>query len=428
MIERAKALAYRTLKASEKYLKTDMVYLTKGGFWLMAEKSTAILFGFLMSVAFANLMEPEKYGVYKYVLSVMGVVGAFALSGMTTAVNQAVARGFEGALKAGFRASLQWSMGMTITTLTIAMYYFYRDNDVLGISFVIAAAFAPLIGSSSLYDNFLAGKQRFDAKATYGTVRNALPPLAIIAALFFVGKDPLTIVAVYFASTAIVTYWCYQNVVRRFAPHDRTDGTTLTFGKHLSIMNMIDTLSSQADRIVTFTLLGGTALAVYSFVEVVPDQIRGLGNIVGTLALPKMSKTPLAELKRTLPRKFFILMGFSAATIIVYVLVTPLFFKIFFPVYLSAVPYSQWYALCILGLPSVLFNRALVGHMRNAQLYGLKIASAIFRMSSLIYFVLRYGLWGIVIATILYYIFTSVLLSILFFTAKSQQPDISVDA
>ena len=34
MIDKIKNKTYKLLRKSEKYTKTDMVYLTKGGFWL----------------------------------------------------------------------------------------------------------------------------------------------------------------------------------------------------------------------------------------------------------------------------------------------------------------------------------------------------------------------------------------------------------
>lgn len=417
VIERMRHFFYNALRRSEKYTKTDMVYATKGGFWLTLERVLSILFGFAMSVAFANLMEPEKYGIYKYILSMMGIVGAFSLGGMTTAITQAVARGLEGALKEGFVTSLKWSIGSVIAAFCLSAYYFIQDNTVLGMGFLIAGSVAPLIASAALYDNFLAGGRRFTAKALYGTLRNGLPALILIGTLFF-SQNPILLVGVYFISTALTTYFCYRDTVRRFTPNSKKESATLTYGKHLSLMNIIDTVGAQADRVLAFSQLGGTALAIYSFVELIPDQVRGMGSVIGTLALPKMSKTPLQELKRTLPRKALILFGVAAVATVLYILLVPYFFQIFFPAYMSAVPYTQWYGLSILGLPGILFNRALVGHMKKNELYIIKISTFVFRVVTLIILVSLFGMWGIITAALLYYAFTGMTLTYFFFSAK----------
>jgi O-antigen/teichoic acid export membrane protein len=412
---------YGALRWSERYTKTDMVYATKGGFWLAVERFAALVAGFGMAVAFANLLPLEKYGVYKYVLSMVGIIGAFALAGMNTAVNRAVARGFEGALKEGFLVSLRWSVVSVFISFGIAGYYFFQGNNVLGISFLIAGSFSPFIGSASLYDNFLSGAQRFSAKAIYGSLRNIIPPIGLVITLL-ISKDPLVLIATYFVSTFAVTYFCYRDVVRRYRPHTKTDHTTLNFSKHLSVMNILDTVGAQADRVITFSYLGGTALAIYSFAEMIPDQIRGLSNIVGTLAFPKLSRTPLSDLKKTLPRKALLILVVALIFVAVYFVCAPAFFNIFFPKYAASVPYSQLYALSVLSLPSVLFSRSLLGHMKKRELYILKTVPTLCKLLLMFALLPAYGLWGIVAATLLSYMIGGTLLLFLFFRAKTEDP------
>ena len=84
------------LLRSEKYTKTDMLYLARGGFWLTLGQGLGIIAGLLLVIGFANLLPKEVYGNYKFILSLGGIIGAFTLTGMSIAVTQAVARGFEG--------------------------------------------------------------------------------------------------------------------------------------------------------------------------------------------------------------------------------------------------------------------------------------------------------------------------------------------
>ena len=88
---------YRILRWSERYTRTDMVYLAKGGFWTGVKRVFGIPLGIGLSIALANLLTPEDFGVYKFVLAFAGIITAFSLTGMSTAVMQAVAQGYEGA-------------------------------------------------------------------------------------------------------------------------------------------------------------------------------------------------------------------------------------------------------------------------------------------------------------------------------------------
>ena len=101
---------YRFLKRTQKYTGTDNVYLAKGGFWLTLGQVVSMASAFLLAIAFANLLDPVTYGNYKYILSLLGLLGIFTLDGMRTAINQAVARDLEGSFYTGFKTKLKWGL------------------------------------------------------------------------------------------------------------------------------------------------------------------------------------------------------------------------------------------------------------------------------------------------------------------------------
>src|SRR3990167_1429927 len=103
--------AYKTLRKSESFFKTDMIYLAKSGSWLSLSQGIAMLAGFLISIAFANLFPKESFGTYKFVLSMVAILGVFSFTGLNTSIIQSTARGFGGSLRQGFRISFKWSIG-----------------------------------------------------------------------------------------------------------------------------------------------------------------------------------------------------------------------------------------------------------------------------------------------------------------------------
>src|ERR1700674_1685174 len=98
------------LRWSEKYTNLDMVYLVEGGFWLSIGTAVTALSSFVLSIAFANLLSPVAYGIYKYTLSLASTFNAFTLTGLATAVTVGVSNTKEGILKQAFWANLWWSI------------------------------------------------------------------------------------------------------------------------------------------------------------------------------------------------------------------------------------------------------------------------------------------------------------------------------
>ncbi|KKQ82634.1 MAG: Polysaccharide biosynthesis protein [Parcubacteria group bacterium GW2011_GWB1_38_8] len=125
---------YGLLRYSEQFFKTDMVYLTKGGTWLSFGHGVAMLSGFGLSIAFANLFPKESFGTYKFILSVVGILGALSLTGLGTAIIQATARNFGGILNQSFRINLKWSVGIFIGGIILGTYYYINGDMILSFS------------------------------------------------------------------------------------------------------------------------------------------------------------------------------------------------------------------------------------------------------------------------------------------------------
>src|SRR3989344_7438871 len=117
---------YQLLRQSESFFKTDMVYLTKGNFWLFLGQAVAAVSSLVLAIAFANLVTPEEYGNYKYVFSVAGIINAFSLSGLGITVMRASSINHDGTLKHSFRQSLTWGVVMVTIAGIACAYYFIQ--------------------------------------------------------------------------------------------------------------------------------------------------------------------------------------------------------------------------------------------------------------------------------------------------------------
>ena len=405
---------FRTLlRSSERYTKTDMVYLAKGGFWLTISQISIAALALLLSIAFAHFVPKDVYGSYRYLLSIFWVLTTFSLTGIPTALARAIAKGEDGAYRESIRLSFIWSWPMILISLGLATYYFLQGNLLLFFGAIIIAIFGPFMQPSFLFGSLLEGKRAFRATAFAGIILNSVPTLALLVTMF-VSRNPLSYLAVYLianAGTATIISWF---VWKRY----RTSGNKPTkslfsLGVNFSAMNILAGIAGQIDRLLVFHFLGPIELAIYSFAIALPDQIKSTGNNIATIAFPKFANRPFSEIRETLSRR---LGGFTLLMIAIaglYIVFAPFIFHIFFPAYRDAVWYSQLYALGLIPLASIFPNTALQAHAAKKELYILNIASSLFQIGILFPAIAYYGLIGAVVARTVSRIFNLLLSSIL---------------
>ncbi|XOB42201.1 MAG: oligosaccharide flippase family protein [Candidatus Nealsonbacteria bacterium] len=399
VFEKTKNLIYSLLKKSERYTQTDMIYLAKSGFWLTLGQIISTAASLLLAIAFANLLDPVTYGNYKYILSLVGMLGILTLSAMRIAIIQATARGLEGSFYTGFKVRLKWGILASLTAIGLAAYYWFKGNYLLPIPLLISALFLPLMQASQVYESFLIGKKLFSIHVKYSVFRRIVSAGAIIITLF-ITKNLFWLIAVYLVSHTFLNYSFYLITKSKFKPNKKEDPQTLSYGKHLTLMGVISVVANYLDRILLFTLVGSAQLAIYSFAILIPDQIKSLmKQNVGTLAFPKLSIRSREEIKLNIMQKFWKLFFLTGVVAVIYVIIASFLYKIFFPQYLDSIPYSRLFALSFIAVPITLLSTIFQAQMMKKELYIIRIVPVI-RIILLVVLTPLYGIWGVIIAQI----------------------------
>jgi len=388
------------LRASERYVHIDMMYLAKGGSWMTFGQAINMLVGFGISLAFANLLPKESFGTYKFILSTVALIGIFSFLDIGTAVTQAVARGFGNSLQQGFRANLKWSLGTCVGGLVLSLYYYLQGNALLSFSFLLAGILSPLAGSASMYGSYLLGKKDFKRSTLYGAIRNVLPAVALILTLFLT-QSLWVIIAVYFISTAIVTLFLYRATARAYARENtREDAGLTSYAGHLGMMGIIGQVAGNLDKILIYHYLGAAPLAIYAFAIAPVEQLQSGKKILNALLLTKLSERPFGELQKSAPRRVLMLALYAAILIGIYVPLIPYFFKLFYPQYLDSVFYSQIYALTLFGVIGSALESYLVAHKKKVELYIHRTIVPVIQIALFFLLIPTLGLMGLVMAQI----------------------------
>ena len=398
-----KQKAYALLRKSEEYFKTDMVYLVRGSFWLSAGQVISSIAIFLLAATFANLISQETYGTYKYILSITGILTVLTLRGMDSAVLQAIARNFEGVLLPALKTKIKWGLLSALGSMLIATYYYINGNNTLAISFLIVAGFLPFMESLGIYNAFLNGKKLFHLSATYGAITQAGSAIVMIISLFFT-KDLFIILFIYFASWTLLRFLFFIITIRKFPPNTKNDPDVIPYGKHSSIINILDTLVSSIDGLLVFHYLGPVNLAIYSFALAPVSQIRGLLGNIPTLAIPKLSTRSSIEIDGMLKKRISLLFMLGILLSFSYILAAPYIYQVFFPKYLDSVFSSQLFSFAIaLSLPQTIFGAAIASKITLVPkkiLYLSNIPGIIF-IISLFILIGTLGINGVILSRLL---------------------------
>lgn len=400
MISRAKERIIRVLRWSEKYTKTDMLYLARGGSLSILSQVIGLVASLSLAVVVGHIVPKEVYGIYKYVLSIVAVLSAFSLSGIGNAVTQSTARGYDGALQKGFNLNLRWSIVLFVGAFILAMYYLVAGNTTLAMGVFIGGSLSPFLASANLYISFLAGKKDFVRQITYATIENVIPVALFILVIIFT-KNPVILVATYFAANLGATLYFYQRTKKRYQPDaSRTDMEMLSYSKHLSAMNILGGIADNLDQILLFHYVGATQLAIYNFATAVPDQIKAPIKTVNAMIFARFSGGDPDAIRNSMRNKFLWFFLFTGAVTLVYIAVAPFLFRTLFPAYVVAVPYSQIYALWMISAFLDPASVYLLAYKKIREQYIVNIVLSFFKIVSLFVGVLLWGLLGVIVASL----------------------------
>lgn len=397
MTENTQTKIYNFLRWSEKYTKTDMVYLAEGGFWLTIAQIISSAAAFLLAVFFANFLPKEVYGTYRYVLSMAGILAIFSLPGINASLVQAVARGFEGSFLPALKTRIRWGIMAGLSSLALAGYYFLNNNSTLTFSFLIAAVFLPLMDPFGIYESLLSGRKNFKILTKYGVASQIIACLSLISVLFFT-KNLYLIIFAYFASWTLSRYIFLRLVLNKFKPNENQDPSTIGYGKHLSLMTVITTIADYFDNLIIFHFLGAAGVAIYSFAVAPPEQIKSLLKNINILALPKFSQKPKEEIQKTIFSKSMRLAAVIAIIVAIYIFAAPFLFHIFFPTYQQSVVYSQLFSVSLIAVVLLIPYTALQSQTAKKELYLYNTLTSALQIGLLIVLVYYFGILGAILS------------------------------
>lgn len=384
----------------EKLIRTDIRYAIKGFFWLNIGYIISTLAGIATATAFANLLLPETYGNFRYILSLLPFLDISTLKRVDQSLTVSVAKGFEGDVINALKMKMKWGILGSVVGFGLSFYYYLNGNHQLWLLVAIMAIFVPLFNTPLISLDYLSGKKKFKALTVIGGSSSVVYSLLIVV-FIFLSKNIILLISAYFIISAIIRFSAFFYVIKKYPPNKNKEenNKTLSYGKKLSILEIINVFGSSLDNILVFHYLGAAELAAYSFIKKVPENLKLIPRFITQLSVPKFSNQDIGDIsvKKEVIRKTWFFATGSSVIVIIYILFAPFIFKILFAPYQQYVFLSQIYALSFVFNFSGLFFNFVETNRKAKDVLSLNLIISILSILTIFVSLKFFGLIGLVV-------------------------------
>jgi O-antigen/teichoic acid export membrane protein len=384
-----------------KFVRLDVKYYIRNSTYLIASQVVSMAFGVVLSIVFVRVLNQETYGHWNFILSVGGLVSILTLTGMNTAIIQAVARGHGRALLSATKKRFKWSVTGSIVLLGIGIYYYLNESTAVGEGIMISSLFFPFFEVLKGYTSYLSGKKQFGKVAKYGIITQAVSIPATIAAVYL-SRNLLVIVVVYLCTITITRGWFFRLVSHDIGKATDDEGT-IPFGKRLTLVDIPGLISTYGDKLIIGITLSFTDLAVYSIALGASNFLRYVVDPIASVSLPKLAAMPEKDAYTAVKQRYvyvFLLMLVTGGFCMwLYQYLIPFLYT---EQYSGAIFYSQiLIGSLIFGVPNMLLTKALFPAQRKSrEILHFEVIRVIVRTILLVILTLKFGLIGVPITVL----------------------------
>lgn len=396
------------LKKVERVFGIDMRYLLHGSSWTTASKIIASSTALLLSVLYARYLSKEVYGNYRYVLSVLSIVGIFAIPGMGVSMTRSIARGYEGTYRTGGRMIFLASLGILIAGVLIGLYFLQIGDRTLALGFLASSLFVPFVEGLGNWRAYYDGKRQFKKKAVFNIIDQLFYSTCMLTAIGCVVflklgymYSLIILLIAYSVGEGLPNFIFFTKTLRLVPKSAQVEPKSIRYGMHLSFLSIPSTIANYIDAALLYAFVGPQSIAIYSFAIALPEQMKSYLGVPADILFPTLSsKTSdyeyTAQLKKRFIRKVWKLTIVTFFIVALYIVSAPMIYKILFPRYVASIHLSQIYTLSLLFFPFSISSTALKATGNIKTIYISDIGAPIIQILALALLIPSFGLWGAV--------------------------------
>lgn len=376
--------------------KRQRDYLIRGGLWITAEQAVTMAIGIIFGILLVRILSQTDYGTYKFFFSFFAILQIFLFNGMNAAVLQATGQGDIGAFSAIVRFRLRWMPLFACAAGSAALYYAIRHEYTLSFSFLIIAVLHPITAALNTYQSYLQGMKKFGCSVVSSSLTQCIVTSAMLITLVMT-QSLVMIVAAYAVTNVLMNIFFF--LFFRVPAPEKKQTNAIRYGKHLTLMDILGTISQQLDQLLLFFIGGPAVLAYYAIAQLFPSLIYNFLKSLSVLLIPVFAPKKISEITKHFYPRLAVMLVIGIGISVAYAAVAPTLFKWFFPRYIFLVGYTQLIALDLIwALPVGFIGSIFTAQKLLRASYGSPLAANAVRI--MLYFLLgiTYGLQGMIIA------------------------------
>jgi len=358
-----------------------------------------IVLGIGSNSILARGVSPAIYGEYQLVLSFVGIVSSFCLTGLSESLTISAARRYDGNLLRITGLNLAVTVLGALALAGVAVYY-RSSQPTLSLGVAAAALLFPLGNLATIWPPWLIGRGRLGLNAGLQVALSAIGvgALAVFALLQRIALTELVLMVMGLQAVfSLVVVLCL--LARRTS--EVSHPQTVVFGLHATVASLLGGLVL-TDKLIINSRLSAADVAIYTVALVFPTQIKSLYGVFNQMLAPAVYKAgSVAAAWKYLRKRLAVLVVVFTAVGAVGFVAIPVFVPLLFSQrYAVAVPYGKWLWLSLaVTAPATYLANVLRAQRKVRFVYVSSLGMPVVAFALYLALV-RYGLAGIVVAKI----------------------------
>ena len=368
-------------------------------FWSNLNQGVTTASALALSIIFTRLGSKELYGQYLFVLAMFGLFSIISIPGVKAVVLRTTAQDHEGVYRKATTFSFLLSLlGIPLLIAAGVFFYFFKTK-ILGITLIVFALFFPFVTSLQNWIFFLKGRSEFRKVTFYNSILLLTNLVAVTLSIILTKNIIIILVAYFLVNSGFNILYHFQSV--RLLRNDKLDHEWRKQSYALTLLELSSLIFGRVDVVLIGSLLTFEQVAIYGLVMKFADVFFGVIKSTMEAIVPNLYQSRKITIRYFY--KFFVL-SFLLPIILYPVIKCPVLF-LYGPEYSEVILFSKVYLVIIpvyfLNLVATYF---LVKYKLNKEINISRVISMIAVVVFYAILIPLFGIWGGVIASMLYFI------------------------